>query len=461
MKITDDIVIEGNLIKNSTIKVQYTGKFAKEFPKEVLIMYGYGLGWKNIQEKKMTWTGDSFFAEIDLVESGELYFCFKNASGAWDNNSGNDFSVLIASNGENEPNKENISNDNKKQAIDMKDRYKRIHVPEKETAPKTGRLRDNEESLYEYVNNSEKYEDRFSNVNDIINSDKFSKKSSSSRINSTNRTSSTRLTDKKNAKKPKKKKSKAKKILRLLFLLILGFCIIYYAVNYYKIKNLENDNQKLLDTSIDKSQLDENKEGSEMLLKVKELNSEYPDLKAWIEIEDTAINYPVMQGTDNNYYIKHDYKKEYSKWGALFLDKDYDWEKPSSNLLIYGHNFSDGIMFADLLKYRDKEFYNNHKTIKFTTTEEYAEYEVLSVFNSRVYYKSETNVFRYYFFVDAETEEEYDEYVKNAKKASLYENDVEAKYGDQLLTLSTCDYTQEDGRFVVVARKIDKQANQE
>ena len=81
--------------------------------------------------------------------------------------------------------------------------------------------------------------------------------------------------------------------------------------------------------------------------------------------------------------------------------------------------------------------------------------DILAVFNSRVYYKSEQNVFRYYFFVDAQTEEEFDEYVNNAKKASIYKNDIEAEYGDQLLTLSTCDYSQEDGRFVVVARKIN------
>lgn len=195
-------------------------------------------------------------------------------------------------------------------------------------------------------------------------------------------------------------------------------------------------------------------EVNERILKVKELNLQYPDLKAWIEIQDTVINFPVMQGKDNSYYIKHDYKKEYSKWGALFLDKDYDWSKPSSNLLIYGHNFSDGHMFSDLLKYRDEEFYKNHKRIRFTTLDEDAEYEIISVFNSRVYYKSEKNVFRYYYFVDAENEKEYNEYVENAKKASIHDIDVDAKYGEQLLTLSTCDYTQEDGRFAVVAKKV-------
>lgn len=428
MKITNDIFLDGNLIKNSTIKVRYRGKFTVEFSNQVYIMYGYGIGWKNIQEKKMLWDGEYFSAEIDLVDSGELNFCFKNDFGNWDNNNGNDYTVSVASNESSEEEKKDI--------------YIRYHIPEKneETAKK---IKDNEESLYEYVNNSKQYEDKYFNVNDIVNS-KVSKQTTSEKTNS------------KNVKKTKKKSSKLKKTIRLICLLALCACIVYYIFNFFKIKNIQKESQSLLSAKNDKSVSEEDNKANERISEVKELNSQYPDLKAWIEIEDTAINYPIMQGKDNDYYVKHDYKKEYSKWGALFLDKDFDWDKPSSNLLIYGHNFSDGLMFADLLKYRNEEFYNNHKTIRFTTTEEDSEYEILSVFNSRVYYKSETNVFRYYFFVDAENEEEYDDYVKNAKKASIYDTGVDAKYGDQLLTLSTCDYSQEDGRFVVVARKIEK-----
>lgn len=81
-------------------------------------------------------------------------------------------------------------------------------------------------------------------------------------------------------------------------------------------------------------------------------------------------------------------------------------------------------------------------------------HEILSVFYSRVYYKSEQNVFRYYYFVNANNEEEYNDYVYNAKKVSIYNTGVTANYGDQLLTLSTCEYSQEDGRFAVVCKKI-------
>lgn len=126
----------------------------------------------------------------------------------------------------------------------------------------------------------------------------------------------------------------------------------------------------------------------------------------------------------------------------------------SSNYLIYGHRNKQGLMFENLIKYNKEDFYKEHTKIKFTTTEDDSEYEIISVFYSRVYYKYEQNVFRYYYFVNAENEEKYNDFVNNAKKASIYNIEATAKYGDQLLTLSTCEYSQKNGRFAVVARKI-------
>lgn len=106
------------------------------------------------------------------------------------------------------------------------------------------------------------------------------------------------------------------------------------------------------------------------------------------------------------------------------------------------------------MDYKNEEYYKTHKTIRFTTNQEDAEYEIISVFLSRVYYKSETNVFRYYKFVNAANEQEFNEYVQNSKKASLYNIEPTAVYGDQLMTLSTCEFSQEDGRLAIVAKKI-------
>ena len=258
--------------------------------------------------------------------------------------------------------------------------------------------------------------------------------------------------DKNSKKKKIKIKSKAKLIRVFLILLLIISAIILVV----KLTGKKDNNPLVKNILNDNSVSQANTETERMKL-LKELQKENSDIVAWIEIEDSKINYPVLQGTDNEYYMTHTYKKEYSKDGSLFLDKNYDWTKPSSNLLIYCHNnIGSKEMFVDLMNYEDEEYYNTHKMIRFTTPKEDAEYEIIAVFKSRVYYKSETDVFRYYFFIDAENEQEFNEYVQNSKEASLYNIEATAEYGDQLLTLSTCSYHTEDGRFAVVARKINK-----
>ena len=193
---------------------------------------------------------------------------------------------------------------------------------------------------------------------------------------------------------------------------------------------------------------------SERIEKVKNIKEINSDIVGWLEIPNTNISYPIVQGKDNDYYMRRNYKKKYTINGSLFLDKEYDWYKPSDNLLIYGHNNrGTNEMFVELLKYKDESFYKKHPIVRFTTKNEDAIYEIISVFESRVYYKRENDVFRYYYFIEADTKEDFDYYVSESKKASLYNIDKTAEYGDQLITLSTCDYTQKDGRFVVVARK--------
>ena len=259
-----------------------------------------------------------------------------------------------------------------------------------------------------------------------------------------------------------------KRIIYILInciLVILTVISIMYIIDFFLLKKEANKESNLLNNieinknEIIQAEFNENsteKIETERMIKLKTLQKENPDIIGWLEIENTNINYPVLQGTDNEYYMTHNYKKEKSKKGSIFLNKDYDWNIPSTNLLIYGHNLRNGTMFQELLKYEDEEFYKTHPIIKFTTVEDEEEYALIAVFKSRVYYKSETNVFRYYYFVNAKTEEEYNQFIENAKKASLYNIEETAKYGDKLITLSTCSYHTEDGRFAVVGRKIEK-----
>ena len=251
----------------------------------------------------------------------------------------------------------------------------------------------------------------------------------------------------KDNKQTKKTRKKGLKYI-LILIIIIGLC----TLAYYIYINKYNKNNILNDIEIDTSSITDNI--TERMLQLKELKKVNEDIIGWLEIDNTKINFPVLQGSDNEYYMTHTYNKKYSSDGSIFLDKDYDWNIPSSNLLIYGHNNKNGNMFQDLLKYEDENYYKEHSYIRFTTVNDDSQYEIISVFKSRVYYKSEQNVFRYYFFINAANEEEYNYYVEESKKASLYDTGKTAIYGEQLLTLSTCEYSQEDGRFVIVAKKV-------
>lgn len=259
-------------------------------------------------------------------------------------------------------------------------------------------------------------------------------------------------------------KKQNKHITKRRFVILLSIFIIsisivaFYLFLYFRDNKTNNDIRNELNNIYeDTGNDDEIPKEVTRIDKLNELRIENPEIVALIEIEGTNINYPVMQTNNNDYYMTHNYKKEYSKDGALFLDKAYDWNIPSTNLLIYGHNnIGSSEMFVELLKYKKEDFYKSHKTIKFTTCAEEAEYEIIAVFKSRVYYQHEQNVFRYYYFIHANNEAEFNSFVSSAKKASLYKIEASASYGDQLMTLSTCEYSVKDGRFAVVARKIVK-----
>ncbi len=255
------------------------------------------------------------------------------------------------------------------------------------------------------------------------------------------------------SRKKSKHRKQTKHYIQIIFILIfiLSICaIIYYFYNANKDKNKYQD--VLNNINIDEEQVTE--ERTERMLQVEELKKENQDIVGWIEIEGTNINFPVLQGTDNQYYMEHTYTKEYSKGGSIFLDKSYDWNLPSTNLLLYGHNNKNGTMFQNLLKYKDESFYQEHPNIRFTTINDDCQYEIISAFLSRVYYEDEQDVFRYYYFINANDETEYNNYIEESKKASLYDTGKSSEYGEQLLTLSTCSYHTEDGRFVVVAKKV-------
>lgn len=177
-----------------------------------------------------------------------------------------------------------------------------------------------------------------------------------------------------------------------------------------------------------------------------------PHIIGWLEIPGTKVNYPVMHTPDDpEYYLKRNFDRKSSAAGCLFLQAEAEPLRPSDNLTVYGHHMKNGSMFAALDKYRKKAFFEENRYIYFDTLQATQTYEVLAVFKTNV---SEGEGFHYHEFVDAADAAEFDAYVQKCKKLSYYDTGVDATYGDQLLTLSTCEYSQPNGRLVVVAKRI-------
>lgn len=206
---------------------------------------------------------------------------------------------------------------------------------------------------------------------------------------------------------------------------------------------------------------------AEMLYSMSQLYELNDDTIGWLTIDDTNIDYPVMQSMeDEEYYLERGFDKEYNSNGCLIMDtdsvvgsgtKDNDYADgtlPSTNLIIHGHHMKNGEMFGNLDKFKDVKYFKDHRTIEFSSLYENREYEICAVFLSQVYLKTQTDVFKFYNFFQADTEEEFNDFYDNIKKLSLYDTGVTAKYGDEFITLSVCAYHVENGRLVVVGKRI-------
>ena len=178
-----------------------------------------------------------------------------------------------------------------------------------------------------------------------------------------------------------------------------------------------------------------------------ELQKINPDVCAWLTVDGTKIDYPIMQTKGNpQYYLRRDFNKQYSYLGTPFMDSRCDMNY-DNNLIVYGHNMRDGKMFADLLKYRDKKYLESHNIINFITQNEVQKYEVAAVCKVR----SDDEWYSYTCQTDKES---FNDLISHIKDRSLYQTDKSVEYGDYFLTLSTCEYSQKDGRLIVIAVRI-------
>ena len=248
-------------------------------------------------------------------------------------------------------------------------------------------------------------------------------------------------------------------LLLIVILAISSFFIIKEFAENKKETDIYDELQEIVleeNTDIDTTNVDTEIEKSEgessnkyNLENIAKINS---DVVGWIKIENTNIDYPVMQNGD--YYLHRNIYKNYSSHGTPYL-AEYCNIQYSDNLIIYGHHMNDNSMFAQLDNYKKHSFYEDHKYIKFysyyngKTIEK--TYEVAIAFKTVVY---SDKGFKYYNYTNFSDVQELNDFIENCRKLEFYNTGIDINYGDKLITLSTCEYSQKNGRIVVVAKQI-------
>ncbi|MGN0143467.1 MAG: class B sortase [Clostridium sp.] len=174
---------------------------------------------------------------------------------------------------------------------------------------------------------------------------------------------------------------------------------------------------------------------------------ENDDYRGWIKINNTNIDYPILQGNDNIYYLDKDMNGEYLISGSIFMNYANNGFEDKITVL-FGHNMKNGTMFADLNKYKQKDFFYGNNNIGIETNNgDYLEYEVFSVYV--------TDAKENYIKTNFVNENEQKEFLDKIQNKSLYQSDIEIDEDDKIITLSTCSYEFNDARLVVHGRLLN------
>lgn len=235
-----------------------------------------------------------------------------------------------------------------------------------------------------------------------------------------------------------------------LFLTI--FMIVTYALaaailTYVSICSIEDSKDQQQFETIAKSIEEQNEDGdTDTTNKLYDLMLRNKDCVGWLKVANTDIDYPVMLTKDEpEYYLRRNFNKSYSYMGTPFMDANCNIGI-SKNLIIYGHNMKNGRMFAPLMKFKNKECFDKHQIIEFITPNEKAIYHIVCV--AKV--KDDDS---WYSFINDLGEDDYNERIKDLYSKSLYRSNCEFGYNDEFLTLSTCEYSQNDGRLILICVK--------
>ena len=248
----------------------------------------------------------------------------------------------------------------------------------------------------------------------------------------------------------KKNKKYKKAILNLILYIILLSILIYSGIKIFKWYKDKTNNNKIAEqikstVIVEEKNEDENKD--EYTVDFNKLKEQNNETIAWLKVNNTNVEYPVVKGTNNSFYLNHSFDKSSNSAGWIFADCRNKFDNTDKNIVIYGHNMRDGSMFGSMLNILNSKWYENEENTNITlyTENEKCIYKVFSV------YKIENE--DYYIKTEFKNGNEFEGFIKNLKKRSIKDFNVDVSKDDNILTLSTCANNNKY-RVVLHAKKV-------
>lgn len=247
-----------------------------------------------------------------------------------------------------------------------------------------------------------------------------------------------------------------KKVIKIILLAICLCVFIFSAYNIYKYLSEENANKKLNNELMEKAIIEtpndnnDNAQENEDILLISVdfsvLKQENEDIVGWLYLEDSPINYPVVQSNDNDYYLRRLVNGEYNIAGSLFMDYRNDSNLENNNTIIYGHNMKNNTMFGSLQEYKSQDYYDNHKVMYYFTPEKNYIIELFTGYTISV----ESDIYDLSVIDSSKLEE--------LISKSDFESNTKVTEEDKIITLSTCAYEYDGARYIVmgVLKEIEK-----
>ncbi|MED3382787.1 class B sortase [Bacillus tropicus] len=252
------------------------------------------------------------------------------------------------------------------------------------------------------------------------------------------------------SKKERKKNSFFQRILTVVFLGTFFYSVYELGdifMDYYENRKVMAEAQNIYE----KSPMEEQSQDGEVRKQFKALQQINKEIVGWVTMDDTQINYPIVQAKDNDYYLFRNYKGEDMRAGSIFMDYRNDVKSQNRNTILYGHRMKDGSMFGSLKKILDEDFFKSHRKLYYDTLFEGYDLEVFSVYTTTTDF--------YYIETDFSSDMEYTSFLEKIQEKSLHRTNTRVTASDQIVTLSTCDYAldPEAGRLVVHAKLVKRQ----